>query len=167
MNTKDALSILGLSKIASPDQIKQAYKKASMKYHPDRNPGGLEMMKAVNVAYQFLIESKYDGSLNPFEGEEGSISFGDNLMAAINAVIDLEGVIIEVCGSWVWLSGNTKPHKDTIKASGYYWASKKMQWYFRPADYKSKNRGNWSMDKIRETYGSSEVEKKEKQKLRA
>jgi len=167
MNIKDALSILGLSKTASQEQIKQAYKKASMKYHPDRNPAGLEMMKAVNVAYQWLVEKEYDGSINPIDGEEVNVNYGDMLYDAINAVIELEGITIEICSAWVWLSGNTKEHKTVIKEAGYKWASKKFMWYFRPEGYKSRNRGNWDIDKIRDVYGSSTVNKKEKDKLQA
>lgn len=165
MNIKDALSILGLSKIATQENIKQAYRKACMKYHPDRNPAGLEMMESINVAYQQLIESNYDGSVSPFDGEEGNVNYGDMLNDAINAVIVLDGITIEVCGSWIWLSGDTKKHKDTIKAAGYFWASKKLQWYFRPEDYKSRNHGTWGMDKIRDVYGSSKVIKPDFEKL--
>lgn len=167
MNIKDALSILGLSKIATQDNIKAAYKKAVQKYHPDRNPAGLEMTKLINVAYKHLVEVQYDGSINPMDGEEGNTNYGDMLNDAINAVINLDGVIIEVCSAWVWLSGNTKEHKDAIKSAGYFWASQKKQWYFRPADYKSRNRGSWNMDKIRDVYGSSTVRKQDQDKLRA
>lgn len=153
MQIKDALSILGLNVIANPKAIKFAYQKAAVKYHPDRNPAGLEMMKAVNVAYTFLIEISYNGEERPID-EEVNTDFGDMLNAAINAVIDLSGINIEVCGAWVWLTGNTRPHKAAIKAAGYWWANKKAAWYFRPTDYKSRNKGSWELDKIRTTYGS-------------
>jgi curved DNA-binding protein CbpA len=143
-----------------------AYKKAVLKYHPDRNPAGLEMMKSVNVAYDFLTEIDYDGSVDPIKAEVNA-HFGEELNTAINAVVDLEGVIIEVCGSWVWLSGDTRPHKDAIKAAGFWWASKKSMWYFRPQDYKSSNRGSWDMDKIRDEYGSSEVKKPTRKAIKA
>lgn len=158
MNIRDALSILGLSAAADQGAIKTAYRKACIKYHPDRNPAGLEMMKAVNVAYQFLQEIDYNGTEQPII-EEVNSNFGDELNAAINAVFGLAGVNIEVCGAWVWLSGNTRPHKDAIKASGYWWACKKSAWYFRPPDYKSRNKGDWDMEKIRDTYGSVNVTK--------
>jgi len=156
MNIKDALSILALTAIADQQEIKTAYRKACIKYHPDRNPAGLEMMKAVNVAYKFLTEISYNGAERPIN-EEVNSDFGDMLNEAINAVIGLSGLNIEVCGAWVWLTGDTKQYKSEIKAAGYWWAKKKSSWYFRPADYKSRNKGDWDMDKIRDKYGSVSV----------
>lgn len=156
MNIKDALSILGLTANASAEEIKPAYRKASIKYHPDRNPAGLEMMKAVNVAYSFLVEINYNGSERPID-EEVNSDFGDMLNDAINAVVGLAGLNIEICGAWVWLSGETKAHKAAIKTAGFWWAKKKIAWYFRPPDYKSKNKGDWDLEKIRAKYGSVSV----------
>jgi len=156
MNIKDALSILSLTASADQSGIKSAYRKACAKYHPDRNPAGLEMMKAVNVAYQFLIEISYNGTECPID-EEVNSDFGDMLNNAINAIIGLSGVNIEICGAWVWLTGNTKEYKEAIKAAGFWWAKKKSAWYFRPPDYKSKNKGDWDLEKIRDKYGSTSV----------
>lgn len=156
MNIRDALSILGLNATADQNAIKTAYRKACIKYHPDRNPAGLEMMKAVNVAFQFLRDLSYNGAERPID-EEVNCDFGEALNAAINAVIGLAGINIEVCGAWVWLTGDTKAHKDTLKAAGYWWAHKKCAWYFRPQDHKSRNNGDWDLDKIRDTYGSTAV----------
>ena len=39
MAAKDYYQILGLAKNATADQIKKAYRKLAMQYHPDRNPG--------------------------------------------------------------------------------------------------------------------------------
>lgn len=158
MNIKDALSILGCSAAATQAIIKTAYRKACTQYHPDRNPAGLEMMKAVNVAYNFLHDLGYNGQERPID-EEVNCDFGAALNAAINAVIGLAGITIEVCGAWVWLTGDTRAHKDAIKAAGYWWACKKSAWYFRPPDHKSRNKGDWDLEKIRDTYGSASVNK--------
>ncbi|MFZ4504548.1 MAG: J domain-containing protein [Methylovulum sp.] len=162
MKKNEAMNVLNMS-VFSQAILKQAYLKACSKYHPDRNPGGLEMMKAVNVAYSFLKTISDDDS----EATEGTgIDFGETMNNAINAIIGLDGVIIEICGNWIWLSGDTRPHKDAIKAAGFWWASKKMQWYLRPADYKSSGRGTYSMDEVRYRHGSTLVKTKNRARIK-
>lgn len=54
---KDHYRTLQLSRYATPDQIKLAYKRLALKYHPDRNPGSMaaeEKFKEVNEAYQVV-----------------------------------------------------------------------------------------------------------------
>ena len=54
---RDYYDILGLSKSASDSDIKSAYRKLAMKYHPDRNPGDKkaeENFKEISEAYEVL-----------------------------------------------------------------------------------------------------------------
>ena len=53
---KDYHRVLGLKKGASMDQIKKAYRKLALMYHPDRNraAGAEEMFKEINEAYRIL-----------------------------------------------------------------------------------------------------------------
>ncbi len=169
MNLQDAIKIFGLSGHVTPEIVEKAFRKLAMKYHPDRNPGGLEMMQMVNQAYQELkgwegyVEGKAGEESSPNEEETATkSSYGDDVMDAINAVKACTGIIIEVCGSWVWLSGNTFAWKDTIKESGFKWASKKKMWYFRPDDWIPKKHRPVDMEKIRARYGSTRVENEER-----
>ncbi len=60
MEYKDYYKILGVDKKASEDEIKRAYRKLALKYHPDRNPGDKqaeEKFKDINEAYQVLSDS--------------------------------------------------------------------------------------------------------------
>lgn len=50
----DYYEILGLDKSASIEDIKRAYKKLALKYHPDKNGGDSDMFRKINEAYQFL-----------------------------------------------------------------------------------------------------------------
>jgi len=63
--------------------------------------------------------------------------------------------VFEIIGNWVWISGDTKTHKDTLKALKCRWASKKQQWFYRPEEHKSRRSfGEMSIDEIREKFGS-------------
>ena len=66
-NKRDYYEVLGVDKSASTDDIKKAYRKLAMKYHPDRNPGDKtaeEKFKEVGEAYEVLSDadkrSRYD-----------------------------------------------------------------------------------------------------------
>lgn len=169
MNHNDALHILGLTEGSDtkPESIKYAYRRASAKFHPDKNPAGLEMMKLINSAYQALEDvingAPFDRSVKK-ESIAGSENYGEEINTALNAIINL-GLTIEVCGSWLWVSGDTRPHREILKTSGFKWAPKKSMWHFRPAEYKSFNRGKWDMDKIRMTHGSQIIKNRVYQQI--
>jgi hypothetical protein len=151
LHIKDACKILNLTGDINPETVKKAYRRACSAYHPDRNPAGLEMMKAVNLAFEALkdITDKIDL-------DETVLNYGDDLNAAINAVINLN-VTIEVCGAWLWVSGDTYPLREILKGAGFKWSKPKKMWYFRPADFKSYSRGKYSIDEIRAKYGSDNI----------
>jgi curved DNA-binding protein len=67
MEYKDYYKILGIDRNASKDEIKRAYRKLALKYHPDRNPDdnqAEEKFKEINEAYQVLSDpqkkARYD-----------------------------------------------------------------------------------------------------------
>ena len=81
--TKDYYPILGLSKGASDQEIKKAYRKLAMQYHPDRNPGkedwANQKFKEINEAYSVLGDPNKKKQYDQFgtAGDIGDI-FGSN-----------------------------------------------------------------------------------------
>ena len=85
---RDYYEVLGLQKGASAEEIKKAFRKMAMKYHPDRNPDDKdaeEKFKEVNEAYAVLSDpekkEKYDkfghAGVDPNAGFGGAGGFGD------------------------------------------------------------------------------------------
>lgn len=149
MKTSDAANMLGLQNEITPEITKQAYRLAAKKYHPDINPAGAEMMKVINSAYAVLKD--YSGVIDTNDHDS---HYPDDLNDALNAIITLDGIQIEICGSWIWVTGDTYTHKNILKENGFKYASKKKSWNFRPDNWKSRSRGNTSMEDIRSKYGS-------------
>lgn len=159
MNVQEALNIFGLQGELSKEDIKKAYKKASLKHHPDRNrnnPVAVEIMKAINTAFDFLM-ANFD-KINQYQSSEDNAryDYGEELERVLNELTALAGVIFEVIGNWIWISGETKEHKEFLKQLGCKWASQKKQWFYRPEEHKSRrNRKEHTIDEIREMYGTN------------
>lgn len=81
MAKRDYYEVLGVNKDASDDEIKKAYKKMAIKYHPDRNPGDKkaeEMFKEAAEAYDVLRDANKRRQYDQFghEGVGGAAGFG-------------------------------------------------------------------------------------------
>lgn len=90
--TRDYYEILGVGRDATPQDIKKAYRKLAMEFHPDRNPGpdAAEQFKSVNSAYEVLSDpdkrARYDrfghagvdqSGAGGFDGFQSFDGFGD------------------------------------------------------------------------------------------
>ena len=92
---KDYYEILGIAKDASADEVKKAFRKLAVKYHPDKEGGDEAKFKEANEAYEVLKDStkrqRYDqfghagvggasgGGGNPFDSFQGFGGQGQNM----------------------------------------------------------------------------------------
>ncbi len=135
-------------------EVKKRYKELAMLHHPDRG-GDTATMQEINNQYESISKNpSFNFAKQTEQEKEDFLRYPD----IINMVVNLEGIIIEIIGDWIWISGNTYPHRQHLKESGFYFAPKKVMWYYRPPEYKAANSKPKDIDEIRAKYGSDKIE---------
>ncbi len=111
------------SGIQSMDELKSRYRELCKAHHPDVGGSTAEMQE---------INAEYDELLHRFARDEHTGNAEEAHHAAqeaeayrdiINALVTFPGLCIELCGRWIWISGNTYAARDTLKALGCCWAT--------------------------------------------
>lgn len=153
------------------EELKKEYRKLAMANHPD-NGGNADTMKAINAAYEDffnLLKNKHNTSAqNDTTGKSKPMNeTAAEYMEIIQKIISFANIVIEICGSWVWVSGNTFDYKKELNEAGFKWAPKKKMWYWRSEADAVRSRGKMSMEEIREKYGSEAVQTEERKKVTA
>jgi curved DNA-binding protein CbpA len=150
------------------EDAKKQYYKLCLKWHPDMQGGDLEVMKAINAEWDYIKRHNYNihedahGNVYTDKSQDTPDNVTENFAAIIEALINLEGLEIEICGSFIWIGGNTYEHKATIKGLGFRWANKKKMWFLAPEGWRKKSHRELTMGEIRDTYGSQKVPSKQR-----
>ena len=136
------------------DELKREYRRLVMIFHPDCG-GSTEAMQQVNTDHDAMFEllkrSHNAGADEAHQTTETPEEFRD----IITALLKLDGLAVELCGSWLWIGGNTRANKEALKAAGCRWSKNKKLWYWHHAEDGARwSRGKKSIGEIRSKYGS-------------
>lgn len=143
--------------ITTLDELKKEYRRLSLINHPDVG-GDLETMKSINADHDTKFESLKKQHNETADEYHQTTETAEEFRDILEKIANLEGLDIELCGSWLWISGNTKEHKEVLKASGCGWSNNKKMWYWRhPEDGRKHRKGSKSIDDIRVKYGSEKI----------
>lgn len=137
------------------DELKKRFRDLCKQHHPDLG-GDAETMKAVNAEYEKCLK---DG-LKHTEDFATRMDIERELAEIVQRLITLPGVTVEICGRWIWITGDTYSVKSILKENGCRWAKKKKAWYWRSLKDRVQSRKPLSLDKIRSKYGSLEFASK-------
>ncbi len=136
------------------DELKAEYRKAAFANHPDRG-GNPETMKRINADHDARFEQLKREHNAAADEQNQTTETAEEFRSVIEALLSLDGLNVELCGRWLWISGDTKAHKDALKAAGCRWSNNKKMWYWRHQEDGAKwHKGNATMGDIRNKYGS-------------
>lgn len=148
------------------EELKKEYRQLAKQLHPDLG-GDTEEFKVMQNEYEIMWERLKNIHINS-EGEtytKETTETPQEFINIINVLIKLNDIEVEICGSWLWITGNTKAHKDILKQLKFRWANKKQAWYYHTEPYRKKSKRELSLDEIRELFGSQQYKAKEEREL--
>lgn len=133
------------------NELRNTYKRLLFKYHPDNNSSfnTTSIMQEINSEYDELLKhftSNQDSSHNDYTTET-------EIKNILNEVVKIKAdILIELIGTWIWISGNTYPIRKQLSELGLVWAPKKKMWHWGTLSHRCTT--PMEISTIREKYGS-------------
>lgn len=143
---------------STAEELKAEYKKLAKLLHPDNNTESdtTEEFKSMQSQFSELWESlktKHKNA-NGVIYEKATEETAGEFIDLVNQLLKLNGCEVEMCGSWIWVSGNTKEHKETLKELKFRFSGNKKAWYYHNGNYYRRNNQSFSMNDIRNMWTS-------------
>jgi curved DNA-binding protein CbpA len=142
------------------EELKKQYKTLVFTHHPDKG-GRTEDMQAINAEYEALfarlknVRKSADGTI--YTTKEENTETAEIFREILEKLIHLDGLYIEVCGTWVWVTGNTYDNRDTLKELHFKYSKQKNAWYWHEEGYHKFGKRSLTLAEIRALYGSERV----------
>lgn len=154
--------------VNSIQELKKQYKNLVKLYHPDLNATDTtKIMQEINAEYDTLF-TKVKNSFTNAKGEiyeKQNEETLDEFKNIINTIITFKDCRIEIIGSWIWVSGNTKYYKDILKSLNFKWIQNKKAWaYHKERFFKTTNKV-YTLEELRKSFISVDIKTKEVKEL--
>lgn len=145
------------------EDVKKKFRELIKENHPD-NGGDATTAARILEEYRKALDTfekcnaKHTTANNACRNEtEKAEDLSNDIADAAAVACGLDGVIVELVGAWLWVTGNTYPVRDELKGAGFKWASKKKAWYFHAGEYHRHGRTEKDLDTIKAKYGSATI----------
>jgi len=147
------------------ENLRREYHRLAFINHPDKG-GDLKTMQLINDQYDKMSKLLISSDESFSEGrKEYEQQVSEELRERLNRIIRLPGIIIELIGSWIWITGNTFSVRDTLKEEGYKFSHPKAAWYWHKGDYFKKSGVLLSMEEMRDLWGQQKIESEPTEQL--
>ena len=140
------------------EELKKEYHKLAMKMHPD-NGGDENEFKQMQIEFSKLwnvlknVHVTKDGKTYDTTGtDRATTETAEEFMDIINRLMFVDALHVEMCGSWIWVSGDTKSYREFLKELGFQYSANKQMWYYHKDQKRKFYKGKkaWTIDQEKE-----------------
>ena len=147
------------------EEVKATFHQLAKELHPDNAAtGNAAAFRQMYTEYQEAFNrlknthKNNEGKTYTKETNETPEQFAD----LIRTLTKFNGCIVELIGSWIWVSGNTKEYKDELKKLNFKWSKNKAAWFFHEGEYHKRNGKVYNMEDLRNMWESKQYENQQK-----
>lgn len=142
-------------------ELKAEYRRLALRHHPDHG-GDVATMQAINAEHDRVFErlkaeQNAAADADTTHHTPHTNESAEDFRRVLHVLMKLDGLALELCGSWLWITGRTRENREALKGAGCRWASKKGAWYWRPDAERMGAHRPIDMERIRAKYGSARV----------
>lgn len=87
------------------------------------------------------------------------------LREQLNKIIHIQNIIIDLVGSWLWISGNTYVVRKYLKENNFKYAHKKKNWYWHGTPYRKYNNKEYTLEEIKKMFKTQRINNKKTNQL--
>ena len=144
------------------EDVKARFKELAKRLHPD-NGGNAEEFKKMMSEYTIAFNRYKNKHKATNEGQDSnhegsSTETAEEFAELIEKLLKMEGVKIEIIGSWIWLTGNTYAYRDQIKELRFFWSTTHKAWYYTGEDKKGRQKGRYrKVNDLKKKWGCTDV----------
>lgn len=156
------------------EEIKKEFRRLAMENHPDRG-GDTATMQEIIEQYHAALKGCDKQTSKDADNRPHTYNYSQPLeQEIVNKIDELiragvasANVEIWLIGTWVWIVGDTKPIKETLKKSGCTYHGKRQCWYWQNDGHAHRFSRKASMSDLAQKYGAAQFgEEEEKPKTR-
>ncbi len=150
-------------------EAKSQYHKLCRKYHPDMSgEDTTAIMQEINAEFTkvFAELQRNEARQQNTKAKDNSTTHTTNntteqaaerFMHIIQRLVRCEGLVIEIVGNWIWISGTTYKYLRCIKSLGFKYSTKQKRYYYTEDYCGNNSRSRLTYDQIKEKYGYQEI----------
>lgn len=142
------------------NEMKKLWRKLARENHPDFG-GDTETMKDINTEYENALKGIYINSGYSESKADWKWGLDEEVMSkALEIMKVATGLNVEICGVWIWVTGDTRKSRKELKGLSCRWSAKKSAWYWRrdrDGYRRWSKKGTKTLNEIRDFYGSHDI----------